>query len=81
MYKRQVYVYVNSCPHVGTPLDWTPGRFLSANGKRIICATHGAEFQIENGMCTLGPCQGEALEKVAIQIQDGTIYVPQDAGL
>jgi nitrite reductase/ring-hydroxylating ferredoxin subunit len=76
-----VYVYVNSCPHVGTPLDWTPGRFLSANGKRIICATHGAEFQIENGMCTLGPCQGEALEKVAIQIQDGTIYVPQDAGL
>ena len=25
-----MFVYVNSCPHIGTPLDWTPDRFLSA---------------------------------------------------
>ena len=25
----KVFVYVNACPHIGTPLDWVPGRFLS----------------------------------------------------
>jgi nitrite reductase/ring-hydroxylating ferredoxin subunit len=76
-----VYVYVNSCPHIGTPLDWTPDRFLSADGKRIICATHGAEFQVADGLCIRGPCHGDRLEPVESQIKDGIIYVPQDAGL
>ena len=57
-------VYVNSCPHIGTPLDWTPDRFLSADGRRIVCATHGAEFQIADGLCIRGPCHGDRLEPV-----------------
>ena len=77
----QVYVYVNSCPHIGTPLDWTPDRFLTADGQRIVCATHGAEFGIEDGACLRGPCLGGRLETVMIQIKDGTILVPKDAGL
>jgi nitrite reductase/ring-hydroxylating ferredoxin subunit len=76
-----VFVYVNSCPHIGTPLDWTPDRFLSADGRRIVCATHGAEFQIADGVCIRGPCRGDRLEPVAVEIEDGTIYVPKDAGL
>ena len=76
-----VFVYVNACPHIGTPLDWTPDRFLSADGSHIICATHGAEFRIADGVCISGPCRDDRLEPVAIQIKDGTIYVPQDAGL
>jgi len=76
-----VYVYVNSCPHIGTPLDWTPDRFLSADGRTIICATHGAEFRITDGECTIGPCRGDFLEAVKFRIEDGTIYVPHDAGL
>jgi len=27
-----VYVYVNRCPHVGTPLDWAEGEFLDREG-------------------------------------------------
>jgi len=76
-----VHVYVNSCPHIGTPLDWTPDRFLSIDGSRIVCATHGAEFRITDGECLRGPCFGERLEPVVIEIKDGTIYVPEDAGL
>jgi len=76
-----VFVYVNSCPHIGTPLDWVPGRFLSADGSRIVCATHGAEFRITDGECLRGPCFGDRLESVAARIEDGTIYVPEDAGL
>ena len=76
-----VYVYVNDCPHIGTPLDWITDRFLSHDGSRIVCATHGAEFRITDGECLRGPCFGDRLEPVVIQIEDGTIYVPEDAGL
>ena len=75
-----VRVYVNSCPHIGAPLDWVPGRFLSADRQRIICALHGAEFNIDDGLCTRGPCLGDRLERVMIVITDGTIWAPEDAG-
>ena len=78
---ERVFVYVNSCPHIGTPLDWTPDRFLSRDSRFIVCATHGAEFQIADGLCIRGPCRGDRLEAVQAEIRDGTIYVPHDAGL
>jgi nitrite reductase/ring-hydroxylating ferredoxin subunit len=77
----KVFVYVNSCPHIGVPLDWAPDRFLAEDGSRIVCATHGAEFAIETGVCVRGPCFGERLEPVMIQVKDGMILVPEDAGL
>ncbi len=78
---QAVHVYVNSCPHIGTPLDWTPDRFMSADGQFIICATHGAAFSITTGECLRGPCRGDFLEAVVTEIKDGIIYVPKDAGL
>lgn len=77
----EAHVYVNSCPHIGTPLEWVRDRFLSADGSRIVCATHGAEFRITDGECLRGPCFGERLEAVAVEIRDGIVYVPEDAGL
>lgn len=77
----EVFVYVNCCPHIGTPLDWVPGHFLSADGTRIVCATHGAEFGIADGVCLRGPCLGGRLEPVMMEIRDGIILVPHDAGL
>jgi len=76
-----VVVYVNACPHIGVPLDWAPDRFLTSDGARIICATHGAEFDIESGACLRGPCLGDRLEAVMIQITDGMILVDETAGL
>jgi nitrite reductase/ring-hydroxylating ferredoxin subunit len=78
---ERVYAYVNSCPHIGVPLDWAPHRFLTRDGRRIICAVHGAEFEIDTGVCIRGPCLGDRLEPVMIHIKDGTVLVPADAGL
>ncbi len=77
----QVHVSVNSCPHIGVPLDWSPGRFLSSDGKAIVCAMHGAVFRIGDGLCVAGPCLGERLQDVMIDIKDGEILVAEDAGL
>jgi nitrite reductase/ring-hydroxylating ferredoxin subunit len=72
----RVYVYENACPHIGTPLDWTPDRFLSVDGRHLICATHGAEFTIATGACISGPCRGDYLTPVNAVIDDGVILVP-----
>lgn len=73
-----IYAYENACPHIGTPLDWTPDRFLSADGRFLICATHGAEFTIDTGTCISGPCRGDRLTQVDVVIQNEVILVPHD---
>ncbi|MFC3124996.1 Rieske (2Fe-2S) protein [Pseudoroseomonas globiformis] len=76
-----VFVYVNSCPHIGVPLEMMPDRFLDGAGRRILCAVHGATFRVEDGFCLTGPCAGDSLEAVPARIDaEGTIWVPADAG-
>ncbi len=64
----QVFGYVNSCPHLGTPLNWDGDRFVSDDSGLILCATHGALFEIEDGDCVSGPCTGEALEAAPVTV-------------
>jgi nitrite reductase/ring-hydroxylating ferredoxin subunit len=77
----EVFVYLNSCPHIGVPLDWAPDRFLSTDGSRIVCSMHGAEFTLDTGVCIAGPCLGDRLEAVMIEIKDGSVQMAGDAGL
>jgi len=70
----RLYGYENSCPHVGTPLDWVPGEFLDRTGEHIICSTHGALFRVEDGYCFAGPCLSDALDPIPIEVRDGVVY-------
>jgi nitrite reductase/ring-hydroxylating ferredoxin subunit len=76
-----IVVYQNACPHLGVPLDWLPGRFLNQDGTRIVCATHGAEFLIDTGLCVRGPCKGDCLTRVPFSLVNGMLMVPGGAGL
>ncbi len=76
----EIRAYVNSCPHIGVPLDWLPDHFLSTDGTRIICAMHGAEFTIADGKCIAGPCLGDHLQPVPISIE-GDVVLVQDGVL
>ncbi|MGH8458760.1 MAG: Rieske (2Fe-2S) protein, partial [Nevskiales bacterium] len=71
----RIYGYLNRCPHTGGPLDWVPGRFLSAEGDLIQCSTHGALFRIEDGFCVWGPCAGASLTPVPLKRQGDDIYL------
>jgi nitrite reductase/ring-hydroxylating ferredoxin subunit len=64
----EYFAYVNSCPHTGAPLEWTPDQFLDAEGGHIICAVHGALFEIATGLCVYGPCTGASLESVPLEV-------------
>ena len=78
---RHVWVYVNSCPHIGVPLEVLPDRFLDGRREHVVCALHGARFRIEDGFCVSGPCAGDALEAVPAGIRDGAVIVPAEAGI
>lgn len=64
---KQVRAWLNICPHAGRRLDYAPGRFLVDQG-RLVCAAHGASFELEQGRCVAGPCKGASLVPVAVQL-------------
>jgi len=33
---RRVFIYVNSCPHIGAPLDFKPDQFFNREGTHIL---------------------------------------------
>ena len=73
---QRVFGYVNSCPHVGTPLDWAEDEFMSEDGRNIMCHTHGALFRIEDGFCVDGPCAGDRLAPLVLEIDtDGQVVL------
>jgi nitrite reductase/ring-hydroxylating ferredoxin subunit len=74
-HQDRTYAYQNHCPHTGVNLNWLPDQFLDIDGKYIQCSVHGALFQIENGFCVRGPCAGQSLQPVELDISDGQIYL------
>ncbi len=75
-----VWGYINSCPHVGTPLNWVEDRFMTSDKSLIMCATHGACFRIEDGHCVAGPCVGEGLRPISMVVRDGEVMLDKDKG-
>jgi nitrite reductase/ring-hydroxylating ferredoxin subunit len=69
------FAYVNRCPHAGTPLDLWPNEFLSADGRYLICATHGAVFEPDSGRCVEGPCPGARLEALVVETDGESVLV------
>jgi nitrite reductase/ring-hydroxylating ferredoxin subunit len=73
----KVYLYQNSCPHIGIALDWVEDQFLDSSGSMIQCANHGALFVIKTGKCVAGPCSGRSLIPVDYCIDAGDIFISQ----
>ena len=69
------HAYVNRCPHAGTPLDWWPNEFFTEDGLALVCATHGAVFDPDTGICTEGPCPGARLEPLSLRRDDEDLVV------
>lgn len=79
-YQGKVYAYVNECAHVPVELDWNEGDFFDLSGLYLVCATHGAYYAPESGVCLGGPCKGRSLVKLNVVERDGHVYLinPQD---
>jgi nitrite reductase/ring-hydroxylating ferredoxin subunit len=68
-----VRAWLNVCPHAGRRLDWAPGRFLVSKDGHLVCAAHGASFELEGGVCIAGPCRGDSLRAVALRVEGDAV--------
>ena len=76
-----VQAWLNICPHAGRRLDYAPGRFLLSDGL-LVCAAHGASFEMERGECVGGPCRGASLRAVTVRIDaEGGLHFGGGQGL
>ncbi len=71
----QARAWLNVCPHAGRRLDWAPGKFLKSKDGLLVCAVHGASFELIHGECVAGPCRGDRLREVLIEIQGGNLIL------
>jgi len=72
----RILAYRDLCPHYGsTTLPWQKDAYLDATGNYIVCAAHGALFDLRTAECVSGPCLGDALDTIPLDIQpDGKIW-------
>jgi nitrite reductase/ring-hydroxylating ferredoxin subunit len=74
-HEDRFYAYVNRCPHAGHALDGRPNRFFTDDGRRLVCAVHGAVFDPSTGICLDGPCPGAGLERLAVEHQGDALVI------
>ncbi len=72
--------YLDLCPHQFLPLTWRGRRVLSADGERLRCSNHGAEFAAEDGRAvSSGPGGACGPTPVPVFVDpDGTVRVDDD---
>ena len=70
-----VRAWYNVCPHAGRRLDWAPGEFLRSKDGLVVCAAHGASFELGAGECVAGPCRGESLRAVPVEVREGAVWL------
>lgn len=74
---EQIRAWLNICPHAGRRLDWAPGKFLKTRDGLLVCAAHGASFELQHGECVAGPCRGQSLRAIAVEVRDGHVWLAQ----
>lgn len=80
-YRGEARAYLNRCAHRGVELDWEPGVLFDAEGKFLVCSTHGALYDPLTGQCVAGPCRGARLEPLPIREAEGQVSLLTGDGL
>jgi nitrite reductase/ring-hydroxylating ferredoxin subunit len=60
------------------PMAWRKDAYLNADRNRIVCAAHGAQFDIASGVHA-GPCLGQSLQRWTLVVT-GTRHLHSPTG-
>lgn len=66
-------VYRDRCPHQGARMAWRTDAYLNHDATRIVCWAHGAQFDIDTGLCVIGPCIGQHLQAVSHRVDADSV--------
>ena len=67
---REVYGYLNICPHYSSALNYRDGQFMSEDKTHIRCTMHYAEFRIEDGYGVKGAAERCYLDPVPVRVEN-----------
>lgn len=76
-FQGEIHAYLNSCPHAGLSLNFKPHTFFAPHTQLLQCVAHGALFEPNTGECVAGPCVGQQLRELVIEVVDGKVYLRQ----
>jgi len=65
--------YLNRCGHLPMELDWREGEVFDADGRHLICSTHGATYAADTGKCVGGPCGSSPLVPLRMEEREGRV--------
>lgn len=74
-FNGELHAYLNLCRHLPVSLDYDDNRFFHRDGHHLVCQTHGAMFHPSTGLCTRGPCQGQSLHRLNIEVRNGMVWL------
>lgn len=72
-----VLAWRNSCPHK-PKVRLDPGDGAIVTDDHVVCHEHGARFGRDDGFCTAGPCRGDELDAMGIEVRDDTVYLTDE---
>jgi nitrite reductase/ring-hydroxylating ferredoxin subunit len=70
---ERVAGFVDSCPHAGWPLAALDDRYLTRDGRHILCSGHAGLFDL-TGLGVTTPCAGQRLTPWAVELRDGEVF-------
>ena len=71
----RLMAYANVCPHKQHPLNLADDEFFVPGQTLLRCASHGALFEPESGLCVYGPCAGRTLRALECWVENGDVLV------
>jgi len=72
----RLFAYRNACPHYDfARMAWKRDEYLNAEGSHIQCSAHGALFRIDDGFCEIGPCSGQRLTPVTLELRGDEVWL------
>jgi nitrite reductase/ring-hydroxylating ferredoxin subunit len=76
-YQNQLVAYENKCRHLPVMLDFYDAKFFTRDGQHFVCQTHNAIYEPLTGLCTQGPCEGERLRRLKIEVIEDDVWFLQ----
>ena len=70
-----IVAFNNICPHQQVQLSWGQDDWYNADSDKLFCIFHGALFQMPDGLCVKGPCLGQHLQPVAIEVSADAVWL------
>jgi nitrite reductase/ring-hydroxylating ferredoxin subunit len=74
-FQGKLVAYENRCRHLPVSLDFHSGSFFTPDGEHFICQNHNAIYEPLTGLCVRGPCEGQSLKALTIEVTGGEVWL------